>query len=179
MEMNGGNSSYIPSFRNKPLRKGYNNHHKFYKAHLSDGKVFTGFFDFGTINCYAAKSLANKFTIYKSSRSNGMKRIDGIANPRINYDTVIAKFDSTKGPTTSFSFSADVVPDDTFPGDLTIGNSVFHKWRISFDGDVKFRSFDGKPVLVPCDRVPKAYFANATATKEKLNSNVANAIAMQ
>jgi hypothetical protein len=106
--------------------------------------------------------------------------LGGIAGPQINYDTVVtAKFNSTKGRTTFFLFFAGVVPDDTFPGDLTISNSVFHKWRISFDGDVKLRSFDGKPVLVPCDRVPKAYFAKAAAAKEKLDSNVADAIAMR
>jgi hypothetical protein len=180
VEVNGGNSPHIPPFRDKPLREGYGDHHKLYKAHLPDGKAFTVFFDSGTTNCYAAKSLANKLTIYKSSRPNGMKGIGGIAGPQINHDTVVtAKFDSTKGPTTSFSLSAGVVPDDTFPGDLTIGNSVFHKWRISFDGDVKLRSFDGKPVLVPCDRVPKAYFAKAAAAKEKLDSNIADAIAIQ
>jgi hypothetical protein len=180
VEVNGGNSSYIFPFRNKPLREGYDDHHKLYKAHFSDGKAFTVFFDFGTINCYAAKSLANKFTIYKSSRSNDIKEINGITGPQISYDTVItAKFNSTKGLITSFSLFAGVVPDDTFPDDLTIGNSVFHKWRISFDGDVKLRSFDGKPVLVPCDRVPKAYFAKAAAAKEKLDSNVADAMAMR
>jgi hypothetical protein len=101
--MNGGNSSHIPLFCNKPLRKGYNNHHKLYKAHLSDGKTFTVFFDSGTINCYAAKSLANKLTIYKSSRSNGIKGINDIADPQINYDIVVtAKFNSIKGPITFF-----------------------------------------------------------------------------
>jgi hypothetical protein len=79
--MNGGNSPHIPLFRDKPLREGYGNHHKLYKAHLSNGKAFTVFFDFGTINCYAAKFLANKLTIYKSSRSNSMKGIGGIAGP--------------------------------------------------------------------------------------------------
>jgi hypothetical protein len=74
MEINGGNNSYIPSFRDKPLRNGYNNRHKLCKAHLPDGKAFTVFFDSGTTNCYAAKFLANKFTIYKSSRSNGIKK---------------------------------------------------------------------------------------------------------
>jgi hypothetical protein len=180
MEMNGGNSPHIPSLRDKPLREVYDDHHKLYKAHLPDGKAFTVFFDSGTINCYTAKFLANKFTIYKLSRSNNMKKIDGIAGPQINYDIIIiAKFDSIKGPTTFFSLSAGVVPNDTFLGNLTIGNSVFHKWRISFDGDVKLRSFDGKPVLVPYDRVPKAYFAKAAAAKEKLDSNVADAIAMR
>jgi hypothetical protein len=52
---------------------------------------------------------------------------------------------------------------------------VFHKWRISFDGNVdlaqretvKLRNFENRPTLVPCDRVFKAYFAHtASAARE-------------
>jgi hypothetical protein len=97
-----------------------------------------------------------------------MRGISGIAGPRISHDTLVtAKFDSTEGPTASFSLSAGVVPDGTFPGDLTIGNSVFHKWRLSFDGIVdlaqrhvvKLRNFIGKPVLVPYNRIAKLWAA--------------------
>jgi hypothetical protein len=76
---------------------------------------------------------------------------------------------------TSFSVFCGIIPDGTFPGDLTLGKSVFYKWRISFDGNVdlaqretvKLRNFENRPTLVPCDRVSKAYFAHtASAARE-------------
>jgi hypothetical protein len=105
-----------------------------------------------------------------------MKGISGIAGPQIHHDTVLtARFESTQGLTPFFSVSCGVVPDGTFTGDLTLGKSVFHKWRISFDGNVdlaqretvKLRNFENKPTLVPCDRVSKAYFAHTASAARK------------
>jgi hypothetical protein len=82
---------------------------------------------------------------------------------------------STKGFTLLFSVFYGVVPDSTFPGDLTFGKSVFHKWRLGFNGNVdlaqrktaRLRNFDNKFTLVLCDRVSKTYFAHTAAEARK------------
>jgi hypothetical protein len=188
--VNDGRSPHIPLLRDKPLREGHGDHHNLYTAHLPSGESFTVFLDSGTTNCYAAKSLADKMATYKTQRPANMRGIGGIGGPQITHDAIVtAKFKGAEGPTKSFHLSAGVVPDGTFPGDLTIGNSVFHKWRISFDGSIdlaqrqvaKLRNFPGRPTLIPCDRVPKTYFANAVDEKKKAkpDANLADALAMR
>jgi hypothetical protein len=58
---------------------------------------------------------------------------------------------------------------------LTLGKSVFHKWRLAFDGNIslaqretaRLRSFEDKPTLMPYDRVPKSYFAHTAVEARK------------
>jgi hypothetical protein len=137
MAVNDGRSSYIPFLRNKPLREGHGDHYNLYTAHLSSGENFIIFLDSETTNCYEAKSLADKMATYKIQRFISIKRISGISGSQIIHDAIItAKFKGAKGLTKFFHLSAGIVPDGIFPGNLTICNSVFHKWRISFDNSI-------------------------------------------
>ncbi|VDB84441.1 Bgt-20390 [Blumeria graminis f. sp. tritici] len=50
-----------------------------------------------------------------------------------------------------FTISAGVVPDGTFPGDLTLGQTVFHAFGFEFlaHGEIKLLEFPEIPVLNP------------------------------
>jgi hypothetical protein len=113
--------------------------------------------------------------IYAFSQPNNLRGIGGLAGPKVSRDTVVTtRFTSKIGLTASFLIRCGVVPDGIFPGDLTLGKSVFHKWRLAFDGDIslaqretaRLRSFEDKPTQIPYDRVPKSYFAH-TAIKAR------------
>jgi hypothetical protein len=66
-----------------------------------------------------------------------MRGISGISGSQITHNAIIiAKFKNAESPTKFFYLSAGIVPDGIFPGNLTIGNSVFHKWRILFDDSI-------------------------------------------
>ncbi|VCU39048.1 Bgt-20390-2 [Blumeria graminis f. sp. tritici] len=50
-----------------------------------------------------------------------------------------------------FTISAGVVPDGTFPGDLTLGQTVFHAFGLEFlaHGETKLFEFPEIPTLTP------------------------------
>jgi hypothetical protein len=81
--------------------------------------------------------LVQRLLIYAFSQPNNFRAIGGLAGPKVSRDTVItAKFASKTGFTALFLMSYGIVSDGIFPGDLTFGKSVFHKWRLAFDGNI-------------------------------------------
>jgi hypothetical protein len=161
--VNTGNSPRIPPIRDKPLREGYEKAHNLFNASLLNGTNFSMFFDHGCTNCYVSELLAKSLPSYISKEPGTISGVGGLG-PRIKRDAVVtAQFFTTTGKSTSFSVTCGVVPDGTFPGDLTLGKSVFHKWGVKCTGDVtkwereivKLESFNGRPILAPGEKIPK------------------------
>lgn len=94
------------------------------------------FFDYGCSSCYVSVSLAKTLFSYDS---NFLSTISGIGRkgPRVTKDALIsAQFQlnslSHSKWTTPFTISVGILPDNTFPGDLTLGQSIFHALGLQF-----------------------------------------------
>lgn len=116
--------------------------------------------------CYISESLASKLSPYPSQRPAQMSGI-GKGGPYISHDCILtARFRTTDGLSTSFHLTCGVVPDDTFPADVTLGASVYYKWGLHCQGDdtkyqrekLTLRRFVGRPVLEPIRRLPRKFF---------------------
>jgi hypothetical protein len=66
----------------------------------------------------------------------------------------------------SFAVFCEIVPNGTFPGDVTLGKGIFYKWELTCNSNtynheretVTLNRFDGKPVLEPKNKVSKTCF---------------------
>jgi len=174
-----GTGGKPPPLRDRqPLREGFGDPHNTFAARLTNGDKFTIFFDYGCPAVYCSERLARKLKRYASSKPATMSGVGG-RGPTIGQDVVVTgqfatvSNSSTNGWSDSFSVAAGVVPDDTFPADLVLGKSIFHKWGVSCHGDIRrseketvtLRRYTGIPALQPVDRIPRAY-----STAECLNS---------
>jgi hypothetical protein len=122
----GGRPQRNP-LRDKPIREGYGKVHNLYQAELPDGTKFDTFWDTGCTGVYISESLARKVKQYTSSRPSTMRSVGG-KGPSVTYDAlIVARFLTTTGFNDSFELAAGVIPNGTFPGDLTIGKEVCHK----------------------------------------------------
>lgn len=75
----------------------------------------------------------------------------GGKGPRVEYDAVVeAQFKTETGLTEPFTISVGVVPDGTFPGDLTLGKGVFHQWQLLChkDGNISLEQYPNNPKLL-------------------------------
>ncbi|KAI1003039.1 hypothetical protein K3495_g5163 [Podosphaera aphanis] len=89
-----------------------------------------------------------------------MTGVGGIG-PRVNRDVLLTgQFITTSGLSNIFRVSCGIVPDNTFPGDLTLGKGIFHKWSAVCNGDIRkseretitLLNFTGKPTLQPINK---------------------------
>jgi hypothetical protein len=166
VEVNAGGKPHIQPLRDKPLREGYGEPHNLFNAELTNGNKFTVFFDYDCTNCYVSESLAKTLPTYRTQKPTTITGVGG-TGPQINHNAIITgRFQTTQGMNKSFAVFCGIVPDGTFPGDVTLGKGIFHKWGLTCDGNtynheketVTLNRFDGRPVLEPKDRVSKTYF---------------------
>lgn len=82
----------------------------------------------------------------------------GGRGPRVGHDVVVtAQFlTANQTPSNVFSVACGIVPDGTFPADLVLGKSVFHKWGLLCEQKngkevVNLVNFPGTPFLAPDD----------------------------
>lgn len=90
----------------------------------------------------------------------------GGKGPKVTKDILVtAQFLTKTGLTSDFAVSCGVVPDGTFPGDLVLGKTIFHKWTIHCTPDETLRlfTFPHQPELIPCVDQPLAYSAEESA----------------
>jgi hypothetical protein len=118
--MSDGENPRIPPARNKQLREGYNKRHNLFKACFIIGKNFTMFFDYGCTNCYVAELLA-KILFANNSRKPATITDVEKSGPSVLHDAIVTgKFLTSEGKSKSFAVTCGVVPDGTFPGDVTV-----------------------------------------------------------
>jgi hypothetical protein len=153
--VNNGENSRIPLARDKPLREGYSERHNLFEACFVIGRDFIVFFDYGCTNCYVAKSLARILPAYNSRKPATMTGMGGFG-PSVLHDAIVTgRFLTSESKSKPFTVTYGVIPDGTFPGDVTFGKSVFHKWKfISYTSGkrikvVRLDRFIRQPKLIP------------------------------
>ncbi|KAF2862040.1 hypothetical protein K470DRAFT_263171 [Piedraia hortae CBS 480.64] len=106
-----------------------------------------------------------------------MSGIEG-KGPHVGQDVMVTAQISVRGGwSTCFTVSCGVVPNGTFPGELTLGRSVFHRWGVTWKGStgkeaVVLLCFNGSPALHPAKKVPRPH-ACYTATESPFSpSNI-------
>lgn len=96
----------------------------------------------------------------------------GGRGPAIIQDVIVTgQFKTRDDWTNSFTVTAGVVPNDTFPADLVMGKSVFHQWGVHCAGNTRLfeketltlASFTGRPVLEPDATLPRSYVVTESA----------------
>lgn len=136
----------------RPLREGANQPHEVFRTRLcSSLDTFSTFLDYGSPASYISRKLAARLQPYSSRKPSTLSGIGG-SGPTIDEDVVVRfAWKLPKGWSLPYEVSVGLVDDDSFPGDLTLGKSVFHKIGLSFleDGAVQLKSHPGTPVLVP------------------------------
>jgi hypothetical protein len=131
MVVNDGENPRIPLARDKPLREGYGERHNLFEVCFVIGRDFIVFFDYGCTNCYVAESLAKTLPIYDSREPAIIIDVEK-SGPSVLHDAiVIGRFLTFEGKSKFFAVTCGVVPDGIFPGDVTFGKSVFHKWEFT------------------------------------------------
>lgn len=167
----------------RPLREGANEPHEVFRTRLSDtsddSSSFTTFLDYGSPACYVSKTLAKKLQTYKSRKPSKLSGIGGNKGPRIDDDVVIRFCWKLKnGWSLPYEVSCGVVADNSFPGDLVLGKSCFHKLDLWFqaDGSIQLSSHPGKPILIPFVQKTVAFEATETSffTTEEVISKLDN-----
>lgn len=99
---------------------------------------------------------------YNTRKPSTMRGIDE-TGPKVQQDVLItACFQVTGGYAQLFTISTGVVPDGMFPGDLTVGKSVFHEFGMQCEkreeGEViVLNGLPGKPTLRPINPIPSNY----------------------
>ncbi|RKF62650.1 hypothetical protein GcC1_145007 [Golovinomyces cichoracearum] len=157
VEVDAGMNNSPPPLRDKPDCEGIGEPHNIFLAELLTKKKFTVFFYYGCVSCYVFESLSKSLPSYISTEATTMIGVGGVG-PRIIRDVLLTgRFISTTGKSNVFRVSCAIVPDHTFPGDLTLGKGIFHKWGIMCTGDTRkseeesitLVNFTGKPTLKP------------------------------
>ncbi|KAI1004419.1 hypothetical protein K3495_g3793 [Podosphaera aphanis] len=159
-----GNACTTPS--QSPLREGYGKPHKFFLTRLNKfpSVIFSTFFDYGSSTCFVSQSLASKLCTYPTSLVSTISGIGG-KGPTITQDALITvQFqilgnNNTVGWSKPITFSAGVIPDNTFPAELTLGQTVFHALGLHFlsNDTVRLFSLQGCPILIPSDNYDNIY----------------------
>ncbi|KAI0995043.1 hypothetical protein K3495_g13137 [Podosphaera aphanis] len=73
----------------------------------------------------------------------------GGSGPLVSHDTIISfQFKTPESWSNIVKVSCGIVPDNTFPGDLTLGKSVFHFLNISFNKDNSLTILNSSPPIV-------------------------------
>lgn len=141
----------------KHLREGFGQPNNLFLTNFSlyPSVNFLTFFDYGCPACYVTLSLAKKLAHYISEFSSTIAGIVG-RGPRITHDAIIkAQFYlSTKLDnkwSSSITVSVDVTPDNTFSGDLTLGQTMFHALGLQCrkNGSIQLLGIPYKPILHP------------------------------
>ena len=141
-----------------PLREGCGKPHKFFLTRLSKftSVTFSTFFDYGSSTCLVSNSLATRIFSYNISFISMISGI-GRTGPTVTKDAIIIvqlhiqRSNSHSKWTESVTFSAGVVPDNTFPANLTLGQTVFHALRLHFlsDRTIQLSNLQSSPTLFP------------------------------
>ena len=148
----GASSTSQPSPRD-PVREGFGRPHNLFLSRLFEfpNFEFRTFFDYGCPSCYISSSLANQFCPYLSVPSE-ISGIGGVG-PKITHDVIIKTqfFTSQNTWSAPISFSAGVLPDNTFPGDLSLGQTMFHYLglKCNTNGQVTLSNLPYQPSLIP------------------------------
>lgn len=143
--------------QHEPLREGFGKPHNLFLTRLSLFPTvnFLTFFDYGCPACYVSVSLAKKLAPYISEFSSTMAGIGG-HGPRVTHDAIIkaqfysaTKLDSNWS--TTITVSVGVTPDNIFPGDLTLGQTMFHALGLQCqnNGSIQLLGLPHKPTLHP------------------------------
>lgn len=121
----------------RPLREGASKPHGAFHTRLQSSlHPFITFLDYGCSACYISKSLAKKLNPYQTRQPSKLSGIGGTNDQSIARDVIIRfSFKLQSGWSLPYDISCGVVDDDTFPGDLTIGESGFYKMQLGFNSD--------------------------------------------
>ncbi|KAI1007604.1 hypothetical protein K3495_g628 [Podosphaera aphanis] len=130
----------------------------FFLARLSQFPVviFKTFFDYGSTACYVSNSLAKKFRTYHTS---SISTISGVGRgPTITKDSIISvQFQTNSDKDSTWAepivVSTGVAPDNIFPADLTLGQTVFHALGLKFlqNGSIQLLNLLRTPIFNPCN----------------------------
>lgn len=162
-----------PTSIKHPIREGYGKSHNLFLTRFSNfpSVVFSTFFDYGCPSCYISSSLAFKLNPYKSTSRSIMSGIGG-KGPTVTHDVLVnAQFclslKSKEYWTTTFTVSVGLVPDKTFPGDLVLGQTMFHALGLQFlsNGKVKLLKLLNEPVLTPTNNNNSQTLSSFSATE--------------
>ncbi|KAI0997543.1 hypothetical protein K3495_g10645 [Podosphaera aphanis] len=152
----------------RPLREGYGLSHKVTRARLTldPNKTLTIFWDYGSPACYISHSLANSANSYTTKRTNTLSGVGG-KGETITNDAVISFQLATRDNnwTTPVTISGGIVDDNTFPGDICLGKSLYHKFGFYSipNGDIMLQDFPDQPILQlsnPYSIFPKDCYSN-------------------
>ena len=139
------------------LREGCGKPHNLFptRLHKDPSVHFTTFFDYGCSSCYVSFSLAQKLLPYTSISPSTISGIGG-QGPKVSKDALICvqfllNSCSKDNWSTPISISAGVIPDNTFPGELTLGQTIFHILGLEFknNGTLRLLNLPEKPILHP------------------------------
>lgn len=126
--------------------------HKIFHCAINN-KPSLVFFDSGTANSYILESSAlntNRLTFFTPIKLRGVGGRDG---PTVTEQTnVEIKFQVKDSWTEIFSIICGIVPDGTFPAELTLGRQAIHKLGVYYirnSENIQLLAFDGKPTLCP------------------------------
>ncbi|KAI6247008.1 hypothetical protein HI914_04858 [Erysiphe necator] len=162
-----------PTSIKHPIREGYGKSHNLFLTRFSNfpSVVFSTFFDYGCPSCYISSSLAFKLNPYKSTSRSIMFGIGG-KGPTVTHDVLVnAQFclslKSKEYWTTTFTVSVGLAPDKTFPGDLVLGQTMFHALGLQFlsNGKVKLLKLLNEPVLTPTNNNNSQTLSSFSATE--------------
>lgn len=148
----GAGSNILPQ-PSQPVREGFGMPHNLFlsRLFLPPQTIFHTFFDYGCTTCYISSSLAKTLFPYKSitSTNSGI----GGKGPKITQDVLIqTQFLTTdKSWSPVLSISAGILPDGTFPGELTLGHTIFHSLGLLYqkNGDIQLQNVPHQPTLSP------------------------------
>ncbi|POS82548.1 hypothetical protein EPUL_005935, partial [Erysiphe pulchra] len=153
----------------KPIREGFGRPHNLFLTRLYSTPhiKFHTFFDYGSSTCYISSSLAKELFPYDSVIST----ISGIGGngPKIIQDVLIEAqfFTSNDKWSVKFSVSAGILPDGTFPGDLTLGHTIFHSLGLfcRLNGQIQLLKMPDNPILNPIPNISTSPHLTLTASE--------------
>ncbi|KAI0996082.1 hypothetical protein K3495_g12100, partial [Podosphaera aphanis] len=160
-----------------PLREGCGMPHNFFLARLSQfpDVIFKTFFVYGSTACYVSNSLAKKLRTYHTSSISTISGVGG-RGPTITKDSIISvQFQTNSDKDSTWAepivVSAGVAPDNIFPADLTLGQTVFHALGLKFlqNGSIQSLNLPRTPILNPCNLTqlcPSASFESIFITND-------------
>lgn len=176
-----GISSTNSSLSSNHLREGYGRPHNLFLTRLAKLHFvqFTTFFDYGCSTCYVSSWLAKELLSYDSKSPATISGIGG-KGPRVDVDALVeAQFQICSASSSSlwsipFTVSVGVLPDNTFPGDLTLGQTMFHALGLTFnkDGTICMLKLKDQPTLQPLYYVQNSSHYLASSTTPSVNWNI-------
>ncbi|KAI1005109.1 hypothetical protein K3495_g3112 [Podosphaera aphanis] len=170
VEVNVGDNNNPQTFQS--LREGFDGSHYLHQAELSSKALVTIFFDYRCVPCYVSESAARFLNTYQSKCPTTHRGISG-SGPKVTKEVIVrARFVTTIGYSKFFDVSCGVVANDTFPGDLTLGKSIFDKFGIHCQFDITTpnkeyicqQNFPGQPILCPISYSRKAHLVFPSMT---------------